>query len=400
MTHTDPSLWPDIRLKKGRDKALKNRHPWVFSGALAKRVKLPPGALVNVLAHDGQWLARGSYNPDSQLSVRALSWDPEEPFEDGWIGARIAAAVSRRPQLEGRRLVHLEADGLPGLIVDQYRDVLSVQILSPLMEQRRDEIVAALVEVVKPASVYERSDASGRKREGLEERAGLLWGAEPPDEIPIREGGGGREGVILIDVRGGQKTGFFLDQRVNRWRVAAHCEGRRVLNCFSYTGGFGVAALHGGAAKVVNVDVSAAALATAARMVSHNGFAAERSEQVKADVFSDLRRRVERDERWDVIVLDPPKFATHKARLNKACRGYKDINLQAMKLLRPGGVLATFSCSGLVTPPLFQSVVAGAAADAGRDVRVLERLTQPHDHPLLLSFPESEYLKGLLCRVD
>ncbi len=391
---------PSARLKRGRDKSLRNRHPWIFSGAFSDTPrKVEAGEIIDVLADDGAWIARGAFNPTSSLAFRALSWDREVDVGEALVTARLHAAIGRRPDWQGRRLVHMEADGLPGLIVDQYGPVLSLQILTPWAERHRDLIVEVLREALAPAAIFERSDSKARAREGLDERSGLLWGALPEGRVVIVEGEGERSGKMLIDVEEGQKTGFFLDQRESRWKVAERCSGARVLNAFSYTGGFAIACAAAGAAEITNVDISAQALALGEEAAALNGIQ-DRVKSVKADVFEDLRRRAKEGERWDAIVLDPPKFAHGKATLERACRGYKDINLMAMRLLRPGGTLATFSCSGMVTPSLFRSVVAGAAADAGRDVVLVEQLTQPIDHPILMTFPESEYLKGLILRVD
>jgi 23S rRNA (cytosine1962-C5)-methyltransferase len=385
-----------VILKRGRERSALNRHPWVFSGAVSRvDGDVTPGDVVDVRRHDGAWLARGAVNAPSDVFVRLMTWDEEQRVDETLLRERITAAAARRGGEPSCRLAYLESDGLPGLIADRYADVVVAQILTPAMERWRDAVVNALVERVQPRSVYERSDTDVRQREGLPPRAGVLWGDEPTALIPVTEAGG----VFLVDVRRGQKTGFFLDQRINRWKVAAHCAGKMVLNCFSYTGAFAVAALKCGAKKVINVDTSADALALATKTAELNGVA-DRMENVEADVFKFLRACRDEGTQFDVIILDPPKFASSKAALDRACRGYKDINWLATRLLKPGGILATFSCSGLVTPALFQSIVAGAAADARRNARILEKLSQPPDHPILLTFPESEYLKGLVCEVE
>ena len=387
---------PSIILKRGRERSVLNRHPWIFSGAVSKvSGDVHPGDIVDVRAHDSAWLARGAVNPKSDVFVRILTWDESQTVDEALVRERIAAAIVRRGEQQACRFVYLESDGLPGLIADRYADVIVVQILTPVMERWRDAIVNALKACVHPRSIYERSDTDVRQREGIPPRTGVLWGEEPPELIQVVE----EDATFLVDVRRGQKTGFFLDQRLNRWQVAMHCAGRTVLNCFSYTGGFAIAALKHGAQKVINVDTSADALALAVQTAKLNGVA-DRMENVEADVFHFLRKCRDSDRQFDVIILDPPKFAFNKATLDRACRGYKDINWLAMRLLRPGGILATFSCSGLVTPALFQSVVAGAAADAKRNVRLVAKLSQPPDHPILLTFPESEYLKGLVCEVE
>jgi 23S rRNA (cytosine1962-C5)-methyltransferase len=296
---------------------------------------------------------------------------------------------------ESCRLVFAESDGLPGLIVDRIGDHLSVQILTQGMAARAEPIVRILAELLAPRGIYERSDAEVREKESLPPAEGLLWGEPPPERIAIRQAGGVE---LLADLAGGQKTGAYLDQARNRLRVAAFCQGAEVLDCFSYTGGFSAAAARAGAAHVTAVDSSGPALATLRDTMALNG-AAETVEPIEADVFRQLRQYRLEGRQFDVVILDPPKFASSQSQLDRAARGYKDINLIACQILRPGGVLATFSCSGLVGADLFQKIVFGAALDARRDVQVIERLTQSPDHPVLLSFPEGEYLKGLICRV-
>jgi 23S rRNA (cytosine1962-C5)-methyltransferase len=301
-----------------------------------------------------------------------------------------------RLPLSALRLVNAESDGLPGVIVDRYGEYLVCQFLSVGAEYWRREIVTLLADLMPFAGIYERSDVDVREKEGLPLATGVLAGSPPPDLIEIDE-----YGVrFAVDVRSGHKTGFYLDQRDNRALVAEYAEGREVLNGFAYTGAFGVWALRGGAVKVTNVESSAAALDLARRNVELNGFDAERVENVAGDVFHVLRQYRDARRQFDLIVLDPPKFADSRSQIEKASRGYKDINLLAFKLLRPGGLLFTFSCSGLVTPDLFQKIVAGAALDSGRDVQIVRRMTQAPDHPVALNFPEGEYLKGLVCRVE
>lgn len=389
-------LSQSVVLKRGRERSALHRHPWIFSGAVSQvSGDVQPGDVVDVRAHGGAWLARGTVNPRSDVFVRLMTWDESQTVDEALVRERIAAAVARRGGQQVCRLIYLESDGLPGLIADRYGEVVVVQILTPAMERWRDAIINALVECVQPRSIYERSDTDVRQREGLPPRTGILWGEEPPELVQVVE----EDAAFLVDVRRGQKTGFFLDQRINHWQVAFDGADKTVLNCFSYTGGFAMAALKRGAQKVINVDTSADALALAAKIADLNGVA-DRMENVEADVFQFLRRCRDQGRQFDVIILDPPRFASSKAALDRACRGYKDINWLAMRLLKPGGILATFSCSGLVTPALFQSIVAGAAVDAQRDVRLLAKLSQPPDHPILLTFPESEYLKGLVCAVE
>jgi len=399
------------RLAAGKEKSLRRRHPWVFSGAIdTEPGRATPGETIDLLSCDGEFLARAAWSPASQIRARVWSFEQGETIDDGFFQRRIAAAIEvrsglfaaangtavRAPERSALRLVHGESDGLPGLIVDRYGEVLVCQFLAAGVERWRDSIIAALQQLTACASIYERSDADVRAKEGLGVRTGLVSGREPDGLLPIDENGRS----YLVDVREGHKTGFYLDQRPGRDAAARLFHGREVLNAFSYTGGFSVAALAGGAAAVLDVDTSATALALARRNIECNGFRnGDGYEQLEGDVFTVLRRFRDSRRSFDAIVLDPPKFADARAHLDKAARGYKDINLLALKLLRPGGLLLTFSCSGLVTPELFQKIVAGAAVDARREAVLIERLSQPPDHPVLLAFPEGAYLKGLLCRV-
>jgi 23S rRNA (cytosine1962-C5)-methyltransferase len=389
-----------VVLKRGREKPVRNRHPWIFSGALAAvEDRAEDGELVHVADHQGRILATGYLNRRSQITVRLLSWDPDELVDPLFWRRRLERARAGRSRLAADgattayRLVYAEADGLPGLIVDRYGDWLVIQCLTMGMARRRDEIVALLADLVQPAGIYARDDAEVRRKEGLALETGLLWGAEPPERIEIVEHGR----RFMVDVRQGHKTGFYLDQRPNRLRAAAYCAGADVLNAFAYSGGFGVYAGLAGARSVVNVDSSIEALTLAEENLALNG--CPEQELIAGDVFQVLRDYRDEGRTFDLVVLDPPKFATSKAQVMAASRGYKDVNLLGMQLLRPGGHLVTFSCSGLVSADLFQKIVFGASVDAGRDVQVLEPLAQGPDHPVLLTFPESAYLKGLLCRV-
>jgi len=293
------------------------------------------------------------------------------------------------------RLIYAESDWLPGLIVDRYGDFLVIQSLTLGIERRKELLVRLLAEYCRPIGIYERSDLDVREKEGIPPVTGTLWGEEPPERLLIEEHGH----RFRVDIRHGQKTGFYLDQRENRRRAAAYLEHARVLNAFAYTGAFAIYALAAGAEHVVNLDTSAEALAEAAAHLSLNGIPANRAEQVEGDAFRTLRQFRAAGRRFDAVILDPPKFAYSQAHLERAARGYKDINLQALHLIEPGGILITFSCSGLVSIDLFQKIVFAAAEDAGREVQILERLGHPPDHPIRLSFPEGEYLKGLICRV-
>lgn len=392
-----------VILKPERDKSVRRFHPWIFSGAVARLEGAPAdGDEVVVCSAEGEHLARGYFNSRSQICVRLLTWDVEQRIDGEFWRRRIRRALEYRRALglggeetTAYRLIHAESDQLPGLVVDCYGPFLVVQFLTLGVERRREEILDALKEVMRPAGIYERSDVEVREKEGLPLRTGLVWGEMPPAELEVRE----NRWRFVVDVQHGQKTGFYLDQRVNRERVGRYAGGAEVLNCFSYTGGFGVYAAAGGARRIVNIDTSASALEWCARHLERNGFGGVPAEQVEGDVFRLLRRYRQEGRRFDLVILDPPKFATTQANVMAAARGYKDINLLAMQLLRPGGILATFSCSGLVSADLFQKIVFGASADARRPVQILEYLAQSPDHPVLLSFPESAYLKGLICRV-
>ncbi|MBL8378365.1 MAG: class I SAM-dependent rRNA methyltransferase [Burkholderiales bacterium] len=390
---------PALILKPGREKSLKRRHPWVFSGAVERAEGAPaPGATIVVRASDGQPLGLAAYSPHSQIRARMWSFAAGERIDADWFRQRIAAAVARRAGLDpaaGVRLVHAEADGLPGLIVDRYADLAVVQLLSAGCEHWREAIVAALVEATGVAQVYERSDTDSRELEGLEPRSGPLHGPPPAAPVEIVENGL----KLAVDVAHGHKTGFYLDQRNNRARArAAARPGITALNCFCYTGAFSVALAAGGAARVVSIDSSAPALDLARANWAANGLDAAHAEWRCADVFEELRRARDRGEKYDIIVLDPPKFAPTPASVERATRAYKDINLLGLKLLAPGGRLITFSCSGGVSADLFGKIVAGAAADAGVEAIIEARLVAAADHPVLLSFPEGEYLKGLVLR--
>lgn len=390
-----------VRLKPRRERSVLKRHPWVFSGAIADVHGQPStGATVDVMDSGGTWLARGAYSPASQIRVRLWTWNENELIDGAFIAAQLQRAVARRSELDpsGRtnayREVHAESDGLPGLIVDRYAGFRVIQFLSAGAEHWRDVLVEALTGLGEVQGIYERSDVSVRELEGLAQRTGLLWGSEPPPRLRIEEHGV----AFWVDVRGGQKTGFYLDQRENRSRLAQRMERRNVLNAFAYTGGFTVAVLLGGAASVLSLDSSAEALELAGDNVALNDLRGDACEWIVGDAFTELRKLRDRRATFDAVILDPPRFAATAAQAERAARGYKDINLLAFKLLRPGGSLHTFSCSGGVSAELFEKIVAGAAADAGVDAVIEEWLGQPVDHPVSLSFPEGRYLKGLVCR--
>lgn len=391
-----------VILKKGRAKPVLLHHPWVFSGAIARiEGEARDGEVVVVRDAGGNFLARGILNRRSQIVVRLLTWDEDEVINGDFWRARLTQAIAGRqalandPGTTAYRLVNAEADLLPGLIVDRYNDFLVVQFLTLGMDIRKEEIVHLLAELSGPRGTYERCDEEMRAKEGLPSQEGCLWGEEPPDLLQITENGL----RFWVDVKQGQKTGFYLDQRENRRRMQVYCPNQTILNAFAYTGGFAVYAAAVGARRITNVDSSAEALDLARRNMALNGFSARDDEFVHDDVFQVLRRYRDQGRFFDVAILDPPKFAHTKSQVERAARGYKDINLLALQLLRPGGVLVTFSCSGAIDADLFQKIIFGASVDAGRDVQILERLSQGPDHPVLLSFPESQYLKGLVCRV-
>jgi 23S rRNA (cytosine1962-C5)-methyltransferase len=395
-------------LKAGRDKPVRQRHPWIFSGAIDKLVGSPnSGQTVDVLAADGSWLARAGYSPASQIRARVWTWDAAENVDDDFWQRRLASAIARRAwmrkQSNALRLVAAEADLLPGLIVDQYADYLVVQFLTAAADAWRTSVVSALQQICQPAGILERSDVEVRALEGLPSNITWLAGTPPTTPIIIWEAlPNGNTLQLAVDLQHGHKTGLYLDQRTNRSLLAGlaqHLNGGTVLNTYAYTGGFGIAALLGGAQHVINIDSAADVLALGAQNLALNGLAAERADWVVAGVPHQLRLYRDQARQFDAIVLDPPKFVQNQGQLEKATRAYKDINLQAFNLLAPGGWLLTFSCSGLLSPDLFQKIVFGAALDAGKAVQIVQYLGQAPDHPVLLSVPEGQYLKGLLCRV-
>jgi len=390
-----------IVLKAKRSKPVVQRHPWVFSGAI-ERIEGDPtdGDVVEVVDSSRKWLARGYINRRSQIVARLLTWDRSEAIDDSFWERRLAHAVEDRRRLStdsattAYRLVHAESDFLPGLIVDRYGDWLVVQCLTLGIERHRDSIVGALRSLLAPRGIVERSDVDVRAKEGLEERTGLLWGDDAPATVTIRENGY----QFVVDMAGGHKTGFYLDQRENRARLPAYCPGADVLDVFAYTGAFSVYAAGGGARSVTLIDDSAQALELAQRNLMLNGFGALDAAFVDGNVFSVLRGYRAQERAFDVIVLDPPKFANAPREVNRAARAYKDVNLLAFQLLRPGGTLLTFSCSGAVSAELFQKIVFGAALDARRDAQIIGTMVQGSDHPVSLAFPEGAYLKGLIVR--
>ncbi|TMO44093.1 class I SAM-dependent rRNA methyltransferase [Pseudoalteromonas ruthenica] len=391
-----------IYLQAGREKSLKRKHPWIFSKAIKKtKGNLALGDTVTVYDSQGTYLATAAYSPQSQIRARVWSFDEQESIDQAFFYRRLARALDARQhtidegQLSGFRLCAGESDGLPGVTIDKFDNYLVCQLLSAGAERHKGEIVAALVELFPSCHVYERSDVEVRKKEGLAPTTGVLSGTAPEHPVLIKENGLTCE----VDILQGHKTGFYLDQRDSRAALERFSKDKEVLNCFCYTGTFGLYALRGGCSKVINVDVSQQALDIAKRNVQHNELDLGRAEFVKQDVFKLLREYRSEGRTFDTIVMDPPKFADSKAQLNGACRGYKDINMLAMQLLKPGGTLLTFSCSGLMEQNLFQKVVADAALDANRELLIVERLNQAADHPIGGAYPEGFYLKGLICKV-
>jgi 23S rRNA (cytosine1962-C5)-methyltransferase len=394
---THSKLW----LKRGREKSLLRKHPWVFSGAIERVQGEPkPGDTVEIVDAAGAFLALAAYSPASQIRARVWSFEPEESIGAAFLRGRLERAIDSRRQLgllgaeAACRLVFAESDGLPGLVVDRYADFVVCQFLSAGAERWRAEVADLLVELCGARGVYERSEASARRKEGLPSQRGVLRGEAPPAEIEVRMGAA----HWLIDVVNGQKTGAYLDQQRNRARVAELAAGAEMLDAFAYTGGFAITALVGGASAATLVESSAEALRTAEREAAANGVA-DSCRFVAASVFDELRVLRDDGRRYDLVVLDPPKFVHSAEQVSAGSRGYKDVNMLGLELVRPGGLLATFSCSGHVDAALFQKIVAGAALDARRDAQILERLSQPPDHPIAIEFPEAEYLKGLILRV-
>ncbi len=388
-------------LKPTRERSVLLRHPWIFSGAV-ERINGNPenGESVLVKTSRGEALGWAAFSAQSKIQARMWHFEPDEPVDAAFFRARLRRALRARGEIlasgetNACRLVHAESDGLPGVVVDRYADWLVVQLLSAGAEYWREAILDALVEESGIDQIYERSDVDVRQLEGLAPRTGLARGVDEPGLLTIEEGGH----RFFVDIQNGHKTGFYLDQRVNRRRFAARVEGKSVLNCFAYTGAFAVYGLAAGAERVLSVDSSGEVLSLARKNIDLNGLPSERAEWVEGDVFSLLRLFRDQARTFDVIVLDPPKFAPTAAQAERAARGYKDINLLALKLLNPGGLLFTFSCSGGISPDLFQKILAGAALDARVDAAIIEYLHQGPDHPVALQFPEGEYLKGLLIR--
>ena len=389
-------------LAKGREKSLLRRHPWVFSGAVQRvEGKALSGETIDILDSQGKWLARGAYSPESQIRARVWTFQQDEEINIDFFIRRLQQAqswrdwVAQRDGLDGYRLIAGESDGLPGITIDRFQNFLVLQLLSAGAEYQRPALLSALHHCYPECSIYDRSDVAVRKKEGLPLAQGPVLGDLPPELLPITEHGM----KLLVDIQQGHKTGFYLDQRDSRLAARNYSAGRRVLNCFSYTGAFAVSALMGGCAQVISVDTSQAALDIARQNVELNKLELNKAEFVRYDVFQLLRNYRAQGEKFDLIIMDPPKFVENKNQLASACRGYKDINMLALQLLNPGGILLSFSCSGLMPTDLFQKILADAAVDAGRDVQFIEQFRQAADHPVIATYPEGLYLKGFACRV-
>lgn len=390
-----------VVLKSGREKTVLRHHPWIFSGAISKTGGKPGnGETVNVISSSGEFLGKGAYSSCSQIRTRLWTFDQDEEIDQKFFRNRIKAATELREKLVNKnsnsyRLINAESDGLPGLIVDRYADFLVCQFLSAGVEKFRNDIVTQLQKVLEPAGIYERSDVEVREKEGLQQRSGLLSGVNPPDLVSVHQSGIN----FLVDIRHGHKTGMYLDQRENRMEIENLAKDRHVLNCFAYTGNFAMGVLRGGAKNVVNIESSAEAINLIEKNFENNTNIPGKYENIKGDVFSILRNFNNEGRKFDMVILDPPKFVNSIQQLKRGCRGYKDINRLAFMLLRENGILVTFSCSGHLSPELFQKIIADAALDAGCRPRIVKGMGQPADHPIALNFPEGRYLKGLVCYI-
>jgi 23S rRNA (cytosine1962-C5)-methyltransferase len=391
----------DVVLKKGKEKAVLHRHPWVFSGAI-EQVKGKPanGDIVKLLDAKGGFMAYGFYNDQSRVALRLLEWDESVEVNEQWFKEKVGVAVASRGDILTNetntcRLIFSESDYLPGLIVDKYAGHLAVQVLTSGIEKVMPVIIEELQRLLKPESIFDKSDAASRDHEGLTTSNIVLAGNHPPDRVEVIENGI----RYNINIAEGQKSGFYCDQRDNRKIVASHAQGKKVLDCFCYTGGFTLNCLQNGAAYVTSVDSSALAIETLKENIVLNNFDAAKVTAVQSDVNKQLRTFRENGDLFDIVILDPPKYAPSRSALDKASRAYKDLNRLGMLLLNKGGLLATFSCSGAMNMDTFKQVLAWAALDAGKQVQFIHQFCQPEDHPVRASFPEGEYLKGLLCRV-
>ena len=391
----------EIVLRKGKEKSPLQRHPWVFSGALNKiNGKPEDGEIVKVSAFDGEFLAYGHYNGKSRVAVRLLEWDENKTINLDWYEKRLLQAISLRDNILSQhtntcRLVFSEADFLPGLIVDKYADFLSIQILSSGIQRVKSELIELLKKHLNPRGIFDKSDAAARTHEGLTTTSELLSGIQPPEFLEVKE----NRIKYLINIAEGQKSGFYCDQRENRQILSCFAKNKKVLDCFSYSGGFGLNTIANGAQHVTSVDSSELALATLSRNIEVNNFDNKKFTIIKADVNKQLRAFKESGALFDIVILDPPKYAPSRSALDRAARAYKDLNRLGMSLMEKGGILATFSCSGAVDLETFKQIVAWAALDAGKEVQIIKQFSQPEDHPVRISFPEGEYLKGLLLKV-
>ncbi|MCD6577832.1 MAG: class I SAM-dependent rRNA methyltransferase [Anaerolineaceae bacterium] len=392
-----------LRLKTNREKSIQRKHPWIFSGAVQEIDGNPGlGETVKVVSSGGEELGCAAYSPRSSIRARMWSFETQQEINDVFIENKMRVAINLRLKQNiinstnnSCRLINAESDGLPGLIVDLYADLLVVQLLSTGPERWKDTIVKSLISITGKENIFERSDIEVRKLEGLPLRKGILAGKIPDTPVEIVENGK----RFLVDIVNGQKTGFYLDQRENRRTIKQYAENRKALNCFSYSGAFTVYLLEGGADNVTSIDSSQKAIDLAKKNIEINDLPEDKIDWINGDVFKELRYLRDRGLSYDMVILDPPKFAPTVAQVRSASRGYKDINLLAFKLLKPGGILATFSCSGGIDRRLFQKIVADAALDANVNALVLEQLSQGADHPIALNFPEGAYLKGLICYV-
>lgn len=391
-----------VFLLKGKEKPVLHHHNWVYSGAIAKQDKgIQKGDMVMVCNHEGVFLAYGYYNEDSKIRVRLLEWDENVEVNEDWWESKIQKAYAlRKERVENEetnayRLIFSEGDALPGLIVDKYNDYLSVQFLTAGVDVRKNMIVDLLQKNIPVKGIYERSDSNARTLEGLGMSVGVLYGEKPPSNLLIKENGL----LYHTPIVEGQKSGYFLDQRENRKKVAAYANGKKVLDCFSYTGGFSVNAKKAGAAEVWSVDSSSIATEALSSNYKNNQLDFNAEHIITSDVFQFLRAAQQKNEHWDLVILDPPKLAPNRQNLPKAERAYKDLNLQAMLLMKPGDVLASFSCSGSLSLEHFKQILAWAATDAGKELQFLEDLGHAVDHPVRAAFPESHYLKGVIARI-
>lgn len=392
-----------VKLKKNRQKSLERKHPWVFSGAIDQIKEMPRnGETVKVISSDGKFLGWAAYSTKSQISLRIWSFKETEIINSTFFKEKILQSIELRKQIldisntNVYRLINAESDSLPGMIVDKYNDFIVCQFLSAGAEFWKQEIVNELSALLNPSGIYERSDVEVREKEGLDPVSGILFGEAPPDFVEIIENGI----KFFVDIKNGHKTGFYIDQRDNRKLIENYSSGKEILNCFSYTGGFSAYAIKGGAVKITNVDSSLDALSLAEKNLLLNSIDSSKYENVVDDVFKYLRKLRDANKHFDIIILDPPKFAESASQVEKAGRGYKDINLLAIKLLNTNGLLVTFSCSGHITTDLFTKIISDAALDSGKTVHIIKHLTQSSDHTMLTSFPESLYLKGLICKVN